>query len=137
MLSVVGAAPALATVGEVLGSLRTGPLFVSAQSTVQPDRALVGAALAQSSTPTYVVVVSQAEADAVVDGVGAPDAIVLVLTDGQELQARGGAATGTVPADALDRVLGSRFDEPFRPDTLTSAIVNFVERVGSPEVVEQ
>lgn len=137
---LAGAAPAGASVEQVLQALRSDPLYVSPRSTLAPDAALVRSALRSAPSPTYVVVVAQAEVDAeelgidgfllrTVEGLGDPRAVVLVVTDGAELAAAGGEETGRAPTVALDRIIESRLDEPFTTETVTSAVLDFVRGV--------
>lgn len=138
---LAGALPAAASVEQLVDGLRADRLQVSPASTISPDRDAVLAALDEAAVPTYVVVVPQSDADAeelgidglllrIVDRLAEPEAIVLLVTDGQELQAREGGSSGADPATALDRVLQERLDEPFTPATLTGAILEFVDRVS-------
>ena len=136
------AAPAAASVDEVLAGLRESRLHVSQESTVTPDQAVVRAALERTRVPVYAVVVPQEEADAqelgidglmlrVVEGLGDPEAVVVVVTDGQELQAGDGGRSGVDASAVLDAVLASRLDQPFGPATLTGALVDFAELVDA------
>ncbi len=138
---LTGAFPAAASVEQLVDGLRADRLQVAPASTISPDRDAVQAALDEAAVPTYVVVVPQSDADAeelgidglllrIVDRLAEPEAVVLLVTDGQELQARDGGNAGADPAVALDQVLRERLDEPFTPATLTGAIVEFVDRVS-------
>ncbi len=143
LLVLLLAAPASAAppdLSTVASRLRQDPLYVDAASTVVPDAVAVRAALAGTPVPTYVAVLPQASADAEELGVGAvmlrvleevqdPTAVVLVVTDGEELQAGAGPRSGFDADAALDKVLTSRLDEPFGPRTLTGALVEFAELV--------
>lgn len=142
---VLSAAPAAADVDEVLAGLREDPLFVSQESSVTPDQAAVREALEDLRVPTYVVVVPQSEVDSqelgidgltlrIVEGLADPEAVVVVVTDAQELQAADGGRAGVDASAVLDRVLADRLDEPFGPATLTSALVDFAGQVdeGAP-----
>jgi hypothetical protein len=135
---------AAAEFDEILERLRADRLYVSPDSTVSPDRGIVRSALAAAEDPTYVAVVSQAEADAqemgidgltlrLVEGLDDPEAMVLVITDGELLQAAGGAETGTAPIRSLDRIIETRLDQPFGPETLTAAIQDFAGYEPPPE----
>ena len=134
------ASPAAATVDEVVAGLREDPLYVSQESSVTPDQAAVREALADVRVPTYVVVVPQEDADAedlgidgltlrVLEALQDPEAVVVVITDGQELQAADGGRAGVNASAALDAVLAARLDQPFGPATLTGALVDFAELV--------
>lgn len=138
---LAGALPAAASVEQLVDGLRADRLQVSPASTISPDRDAVLAALDEAAVPTYVVVVRQSDADAeelgidglllrILDRLAEPEAVVLLVTDGQELQARDGGSAGADPAAALDQVLQERLDEPFTPATLTGAILEFVDRVS-------
>lgn len=142
---VLSAAPAAADVDEVLAGLREDPLFVSQESSVTLDQAAVREALEDLRVPTYVVVVPQSEVDSqelgidgltlrIVEGLADPEAVVVVVTDAQELQAADGGRAGVDASAVLDRVLADRLDEPFGPATLTSALVDFAAQVdeGAP-----
>jgi len=129
---------------QILERVRADRLYVSPDSTVSPDRGIVRSALAAAADPTYVAVVSQAEADAqemgidgltlrLVEGLDDPEVMVLVITDGELLQAAGGAGTGTAAVQALDRIIATRLDQPFGPETLTAAIQDFAGYEPEPE----
>lgn len=135
------AAPAAAGVDEVVRGLREQPLYVDPQSAVQPDAAVVLDALEEAAVPTYVVVVPQADAAAdelgidglllrIVERLDRPDAVVLVVTDGEELQVSGGIP-GVDAVAALDRVLTARLEQPFNSQTLTGALVEFTDQVSA------
>jgi hypothetical protein len=138
--AALGAAPASAEVGEVVQGLRADRLYVAPTAGINPDRRAVLRTLDQATVPTYIAVVPQAEADAqelgidglllrIIEQLAEPSAVVLVVTDGQQLQAGEGATSFADPAGALDQVLVARLDEPFTPETLTSALIEFTERV--------
>ena len=139
------AAPAAATVDEVLAGLAEDPLYVSQESSVTPEQAVVRAALEDARVPTYVVVVPQSDVDEqelgidgltlrIVEGLADPEAVVVVVSDGQELQAADGGRAGVDASAVLDQVLADRLDQPFGPATLTGALVDFAEIVdeGAP-----
>ena len=139
------AAPAAASVEEILASLAEDPLHVSQESSVTPDQAVVRAALEDARVPTYVVVVPQSQVDEqelgidgltlrVVEGLADPEAVVVIVTDGQELQAADGGRAGVDASAVLDQVLADRLDQPFGPATLTGALVDFAAIVdeGAP-----
>lgn len=141
---VLSAVPAAASVDEVLAGLREDPLFVSQDSSVTPDRAAVREALEDTRVPTYVVVVPQSEVDAqelgidgltlrIVEGLADPEAVVVVVSDGQELQAADGGRAGVDASAVLDQVLADRLDEPFGSATLTRALVDFAGLVDEGE----
>ncbi len=137
--------PAQASVNEIVAGLGAEPLYVAPASAVRPAAGVVRAALDEAAVPVYIAVVPQAEADAeelgidglllrITDQLARPDAVVLVVTDGQELQAGGGQSSGVRPVEALDRVLAARLEEPFTAQTLTGALVEFTQQVdaGAP-----
>ncbi len=135
------AAAAAAEVDEVVRGLREQPLYVDPDSTVQPDAGVVLDALEEAAVPIYVVVVPQADAAAqelgidglvlrIVERLDRPDAVVLVVTDGEELQVSGGIP-GVDAVAALDRVLRARLEQPFTSQTLTGALVDFTEQVSA------
>ncbi len=137
---LLAAHPAAADVEQVVAGLREQRLFISPQSAVRPDAGAVLAALDAAAVPTYVAVVTQTDVDAeelgvdglllqIVEQLAEPGAVVLLVTDGQELQARDGGRSGTDSSAVLERVLAARLDEPFTPANLTAAIVDFIEQV--------
>ena len=139
---VLLAGPASATTDQVLTALRADPLYVAADSTLRPDEAAVRAALGRTPVPTYVAVVPQAEVDAgelgidglmlqLVDGLGDPRAVVVVVSDGGELQAGEGGQSGVDASGVLDRVLAERLDEPLTPQTLTEALVELAGSIDT------
>lgn len=116
------------------------PLYVDPASAVQPDQGVVLDALDDARVPIFIAVVPQALAAAeplgidglllrLVERLERPDAVVLVVTDGEELQV-GGGSPGVDPVAALDRVLIARLEQPFTAQTLTGALVEFTERVS-------
>ncbi len=147
----VSALPAAATVDDVVAALHDDPLYVSADSSVTPDAAVVRTALEDVRVPTYVVVVPQADVDAqdlgtegllleVLDRLGEPRAVVVVVSDGEELAAGDGGQAGVNASAVLDRVLAARLDQPFGPATLTAALVDVVQQVDAgdgPRAAEQ
>ena len=141
MLLLVGSPSA----DDVLAGLRQDRLFVSPTSSLTPDRAVVREALGRTRVPLYVAVVAQEQVDAtelgidglmlqLVDGLADPRAVVLVVTDGGELQAGEGGSSGVDAAAVLERVLTQRLDQPFGAATLTGAIVDLAALVGPREV---
>ena len=135
------ASTAAAGVDEVVRGLREQPLYVDPASAVQPDAGVVLDALEDAAVPTYIVVVPQADAAAqelgidglllrIVERLDRSDAVVLVVTDGEELQVSGGIP-GVDAVGALDRVLTARLEEPFTSQTLTGALVDFTEQVSA------
>lgn len=137
---LLAAHPAAADVEQVVAGLREQRLFISPQSAVRPDAGAVLAALDAAAVPTYVAVVTQTDVDAeelgvdglllqIVEQLAEPGAVVLLVTDGQELQARDGGRSGADSSAVLERVLAARLDQPFTPANLTAAIVDFVEQV--------
>lgn len=138
---VGGALPVAAGVDEAVAGLRKQPLYVDPDSRVRPDIAVVLDALDDAAVPVFVAVVPQAAADAeqlgvdgvllrIVERLARPEAVVLVVTDGEELQA-GGGAPGVDPVGALDRVLAARLEQPFTSQTLTGALVDFTREVSA------
>lgn len=130
-----------AVVDEVLAGLREDPLHVSPRSSITPDRAVVREALGRTPVPTYVAVVAQEDVNTlelgidslmlgVVEGLGDPRAVVLVVSDEGELQAGEGGTSGVDATGILDRVLAERLDEPFGAATLTGALVDVARLVG-------
>lgn len=148
---LAGATPASAEVEEVLAGLREDRLYVSPASSITPDRAVVREALSTTRVPTYVAVVPQEDVEAVelgidglmlqlVEGLGDPEAVVLVVSDEGELQAGEGGASGVDAAGVLDRVLAERIDQPFGAATLTGALVDIAGLVGrqaEPEPLQE
>lgn len=137
---LLAAHPAAADVEQVVAGLREQRLFISPQSAVRPDAGAVLAAQDAAAVPTYVAVVTQTDVDAeelgvdglllqIVEQLAEPGAVVLLVTDGQEIQARDGGRSGADSSAVLERVLAARLDEPFTPANLTAAIVDFVEQV--------
>ncbi|MBW3640365.1 MAG: hypothetical protein KY451_11030 [Actinobacteria bacterium] len=137
---LLAAHPAAADAEQVVANLREQRLFIAPESAVRPDAGAVLAALDAAAVPTYVAVVPQADVDAeelgvdglllqIVEQLAEPGAVVLLVTDGQELQARDGGRSGADPSAVLERVLASRLDQPFTPANLTAAVVDFVEQV--------
>lgn len=132
------ASPAQASVEQVVAGLARSPLYVAPTSAVRPDEQVVRAALERAAVPVYIAVVPQSDAELGIDGLlqrideqlARPGAVVLVVTDGQELQAGGGQGSGVRPVEALDRVLAARLNEPFTADALTGALVDFADQVG-------
>lgn len=119
----------------VLDALREDPVYVSPDSTLTVDEERVREALRRTAVPTYVAVVPQAAVDGVelgidgyvlqlVDGLEDPRAVVVVVTDGEELQAFEGGESGVDVEAVLDRVLQERIDEPFGPESMTGALVD-------------
>lgn len=142
------ATPGLATAADdLVAELTDDPLYVSPASALSPDQDAVRKALRDVRVPTYAVVVSQAAADAeelgidglmlrIVEGLQDPEAVVVVVTDGEQLQAGDGGSAGVNASAVLDQVLASRLDEPFTPETLTGALVDFaafVDEGGAQE----
>lgn len=130
-----------ALVSRVLAALRGDPLYVAPQVAVAPDAALVRRALAGSRVPTYVVVLRQREVDSaelgidglmlqIVEGLADPRAVLLVVSDGGELQAGDGGRTGVDASAVLDAVIAERLEEPFGAGPLTGAVVDVVTRIG-------
>lgn len=139
------AAPAFADVDDVLAGLRQDRLYVSPQSGITPDPVAVRAALEDTRVPTYVAVVPQADVDAeelgidglalqVLEGLADPEAVLVVVSDGQELQAVDGGQAGVDASAVLDRVLTEHLDEPFGPQTLTAALVDLARAVDEQDL---
>ena len=131
-----------ALIGQVLAALRVDPLYVAPQVAVAPDAVLVRQALAASPVRTYVVVLPQGVVDAaelgidglmlqIVEGLADPRAVLLVVSDGGELQAGDGGSTGVDASAVLDQVIAERLEQSFEPGPLTAAIVDVITRVGS------
>ena len=129
-------------VGQVLAALRVDPLYVAPRVAVAPDPVLVRRALAASPVRTYVVVLPQGVVDAaelgidglmlqLVEGLADPRGVLLVVSDGGELQVGDGGSTGVDASAVLDQVIAERLEQSFEPGPLTAAIVDVITRVGS------
>ena len=142
VLAVAVAAPAAAAVDaeELASRLGEDPVLVDDASTVKPDEDAVQAAVEELPVPTYVVVLPQAAVDTedsgidgvllrVVDALRDPRAVVVVVTDGGELQAGEGGASGVQASAVLDSIVQARGDQEFDGRTLTAALLEFAERV--------
>lgn len=136
-------APAAAAVdaGQVAERLAEDPLLVDPLSTVRVDEPAVRAALESVPVPTYVVVLPQAAVDTdengidgvllqVVEAVDEPRAVVVVVTDGGELQAGDGGASGVDASALLDQIVQERSDEEFDGTALTGALLAFTDAVA-------
>lgn len=145
-------APAAAAVdaGQVAERLAEDPLLVDPLSTVRVDEPAVRAALESVPVPTYVVVLPQAAVDTdengidgvllqVVEAVDEPRAVVVVVTDGGELQAGDGGASGVDASALLDQIVQERSDEEFDGTALTGALLAFTDAVarGADEGAER
>jgi hypothetical protein len=140
-LAVAVAAPAAAVeVDEIAQQLRSDPVLVHEDSTIEPDEDALRDALRGLPVPTYVVVLPQAavdEEDSGIDGVllrvveamDDPRAVVVVVTDGGELQAGEGGSSGVDASAELDSIVQARSDQEFDGQTLTSALLAFADRV--------
>lgn len=141
LLALAGPAAA-ADAGALADRLREDPVLVDARSTVQIDEPAVLAAVERAPVPTYVLLLPQSDVDAddsgidgvllrVVEELDDPRAVVVVVTDGGELQAGEGGSSG-VPASALlDRILQERSAQDFDAASLTAALVEFAEAVDA------
>lgn len=145
-------APAAVAVdaGQVAERLAEDPLLVDPLSTVRVDEPAVRAALESVPVPTYVVVLPQAAVDTdengidgvllqVVEAVDEPRAVVVVVTDGGELQAGDGGASGVDASALLDQIVQERSDEEFDGTALTGALLAFTDAVarGADEGAER
>jgi hypothetical protein len=136
---LAGAAAAL-DVDATAEQLRDDPLLVDPDSTVRIDEAAVRAGLEDLPVPTYVVVLAQEQSDADENGVDGivlrlvealddPRAVVVVVTDGGELQAGEGGASGVEASRLLDRIVQARSDQAFDGTALTGALLEFADAV--------
>lgn len=136
-------APAAAAVdaGRVAEQLAEDPLLVDPRSAVRVDDAAVRDALGELPVPTYVVVLPQDEVDGdengidgilleVVEALDDPRAVVVVVSDGGELQAGEGGASGVDASAVLDRIVQERSDQDFDGTALTGALLAFAEAVS-------
>lgn len=144
LLAPPAAATAVVDTGRVAERLRQDPLLVDPRSVIRIDDGAVRAALERLPVPTYVVVLPQDAVDAdengvdgvllqVVDAVDDPRAVVVVVTDGGELQAGEGGASGVDASRLLDAIVQQRSDQDFSGEALTAALLEFtdaVERAG-------
>ena len=146
VVALLAAAPVAAAVDAERLATRLGedPVLVDEASTVKPDESAVQGAVEDLPVPTYVVVLPQAEVDTedsgidgvllrVVDALRDPRAVVVVVTDGGELQAGEGGASGVEASALLDGIVQARSDQAFDGGTLTAALLEFaaaVERQG-------
>jgi len=140
-LPLLLAGPAAAVdVDAIATQLGEDPVLVSPDSTVRPDEDAVRDALRALAVPTYVVVLPQADvdlADSGIDGVllrvvealADPRAVAVVVTDGGELQAGEGGASGVVASRLLDRVVQARAEQDFDGAALTDALLAFADGV--------
>ena len=140
-LLLLAAGPAAAAeVDQIVQQLQDSPVLVDERSAVVPDVALLEEELSALPVPTYVVVLPQADADAedsgidglllrVVEALEDPRAVVVVVTDGGELQAGEGGASGVNASAALDRIVLERGDQDFDGEALTGALVEFAQTV--------
>ena len=125
---------------QVAEQLEQDPLLVDVRSAIQIDAAAVRAALEELPVPTYVVVLPQDAVDAgengidgvllqVVEAVDDPRAVVVVVTDGGELQAGEGGASGVDASALLDGIVQQRSEQEFTGRALTAALLEFAEAV--------
>ena len=134
----------------VAEQLADDPLLVDPRSAIRIDDAAVRDALEDVPVPTYVVVLPQDEVDRdengidgvllrVVEAVDDPRAVVVVVTDGGELQAGDGGASGVDASALLDRIVQERSDEEFDGTALTGALLAFTDAVarGADEGAER
>ena len=151
LLGLLLAPPALAVdAGRVAAQLADDPLLVDPRSAVRVDDAAVREALEGTPVPTYVVVLPQEEVDAdengidgilleVVEALDDPRAVVVVVSDGGELQAGEGGASGVDASALLDRIVQERSDQEFDGTALTGALLAFADAVsrGADEGAER
>lgn len=134
------AASTVVDAGLVAERLQQDPLLVDPRSAIRIDDASVRAALEDLPVPTYVVVLPQDAVDAddngidgvllqVVEAVDDPRAVVVVVTDGGELQAGEGGASGVDASRLLDAIVQQRSDQAFSGQALTAALLEFTEAV--------
>ena len=140
-LAVVLAAPAAAVEVEQLAQqLDKDPVLVHEDSEVVPDVDRLREELRETPVPTYVVVLPQGQVDEqesgidgvllrVVEALDDPRAVVVVVTDGGELQAGEGGASGVDASAELDRIVQERADQDFDEQALTEALVEFAQVV--------
>lgn len=145
------AAPAWALdTDEVAERLQDDPVLVDPRSGIRIDDAAVRQAFEALPVPTYVVVLPQGEVDRaesgidgvlleVVEALDDPRAVVVVVTDGGELQAGEGGASGVAASALLDRIVLERSDQAFSGEALTAALLEFARGVeaGSEEGAER
>jgi hypothetical protein len=136
-------APSAAAVdaGRVADQLADDPLLVDPRSAVRIDDPAVRDALDDVPVPTYVVVLPQDEVDRdengidgilleVVEALDDPRAVVVVVSDGGELQAGEGGASGVDASALLDRIVQERSDQEFDGTALTGALLAFADAVS-------
>lgn len=140
-LVLAGATPAAAVdADELADQLAADPVLVHEDSTVEPDAEALRDALRELPVPTYVVVLPQPVVDEedsgidgvllrVVDAMDDPRAVVVVVTDGGELQAGEGGSSGVAASAELDRIVQERSDQEFDGQALTAALLDFAARV--------
>jgi AcrR family transcriptional regulator len=140
-LALAVATPAAAVdADELAQQLRSDPVLVADDSAIEPDQDALREALRGLPVPTYVVVLPQSavdEEDSGIDGVllrvveamDDPRAVVVVVTDGGELQAGEGGSSGVDASAELDRIVQERSDQDFDGQTLTAALLAFADRV--------
>ena len=149
LVALAGPAAAL-DARDLAERLREDPVLVDERSAVQIDEAEVQEAVEQAPVPTYVLVLPQDEVDAdesgidgvllrVVDALEDPRAVVVVVTDGGELQAGEGGSSGVQASALLDRIVQERSEQAFDGQALTAALVEFARAVegGSDEGAER
>lgn len=146
---LAGPAWALDT-GEVAERLQEDPVLVDPRSGIRIDDAAVREAFEDLPVPTYVVVLPQGDVDdaesgidgvllQLVEALGDPRAVVVVVTDSGELQAGEGGASGVAASALLDRIVLERSEQAFSGEALTAALLEFARGVerGSEEGAER
>lgn len=130
--------------GEIASALREDPVYVSPDSLVTPDADRVRTAIEQADAPIFVAVVPQAALAgqefgidgltlAVQEGLLDARAVVVVVSDNEQLQAAGGPDAGVDASKALDTVLASRLDAPFDAASVTGALLEFVDLTAADQ----
>lgn len=149
LLALAGPAWALDTDG-LAERLRDDPVLVDPRSGIRIDEQRVLEAVEAAPVPTYVVLLPQRDVDGddsgidgvllrVVDALQDPRAVVVVVTDGGELQAGEGGSSGVQASALLDQIVQARSDQAFNGAALTEALVEFARGVagGSDEGAER
>lgn len=149
LLVLAGPAAALDTDG-LAARLGEDPVLVDPRSGIRIDEDAVLEAVRAAPVPTYVVLLPQRDVDSdesgidgvllrVVDALQDPRAVVVVVTDGGELQAGEGGSSGVQASALLDRIVQARSDQAFNGAALTEALVEFARGVagGSDEGAER
>lgn len=136
------AGPALAVDADAVAArLADDPVLVDPRSGVRIDEDAVLEAVESAPVPLYVVVLPQSEVDAddsgidgvllrVVEALDDPRAVVVVVTDGGELQAGEGGSSGVAASALLDGIVQARSSQAFNGAALTGALVEFARSVA-------